>query len=56
VTRSKGDHSKYPGALVGPDGEIYFRRGEGDAAPEAPAEPAPPVATDQPDNRKDSQQ
>jgi hypothetical protein len=23
-----GDHSGYPGALVGPDGEIYFRRAE----------------------------
>jgi hypothetical protein len=23
-----GDHSGYPGALVGPDGEIYFRRAD----------------------------
>jgi hypothetical protein len=55
VTTSKGHHSKYPCALVGPDGEIYFRA-RPDAAPEAPATASPPVSTDQPDNRKDSQQ
>ena len=57
MSRSKGDHSKYPGALVAPDGEIYFRaNGADDAEPEAPAEPTPSVNTDQPENRKDSQQ
>lgn len=28
MTRSKGDHSQYPGALVAPDGEIYFRKAD----------------------------
>ena len=56
-----GDHSGYPGALVGPDGEIYFRRADtpnvtadqklGDEREDAATDPEDtpkPVSTHQP--------
>lgn len=57
MAREIGDHSKYPGALIAPDGEIYFRRAgtPGEVPPEAPAEESP-SHQDQPDDRKDAQQ
>jgi hypothetical protein len=59
VTRSKGDHSKYPGALVGPEGEICFRRNDPpeDTASSGADEASPPASQPpHPDDRKDSQQ
>jgi hypothetical protein len=61
VSKSHGEHSGYPGALVDPDGEIYFRR-EGTAPDEASdgkdaTQPAAPIAsTTQLSDRKDAQQ
>jgi hypothetical protein len=58
VAREIGDHSKYPGALVAPDGEIYFRRASppDEVPPEAPAEESPSHPQDKPNDRKDAQQ